>query len=257
MIRNYIFTVIRQIRKNKTFSFVNIVGLGVGMAACLLIAQYVYFHLNFDQFHSESDHIYRLQAETTKDGESIGTTISFGPLAGPELVAQSPLVSNYTRFWSINYMNNSIIRKTEKGVATFDQPGVFLSEKNTFEIFNLPIVKGSLDKFGEPNKMVIDEWTAGRYFLPEEDPIGQNLELSGNQGAKMYEVVAVMKNLPENTHLDFNVLLSFDSYKNYFRPNLTWTSGNNLIYYKVEDPSKTDEILATFEPMFEKNAGES
>ncbi len=257
MIRNYIFTVMRQIRKNKTFSFVNIVGLGVGMAACLLIAQYVYFHLNFDQFHSESDHIYRLQAETTKDGESIGTTISFGPLAGPELVAQSPLVSNYTRFWSINYMNNSIIRKTEKGFATFDQPGVFLSEKNTFEIFNLPIVKGSLDKFGEPNKMVIDEWTAGRYFLPEEDPIGQNLELSGNQGAKMYEVVAVMKNLPENTHLDFNVLLSFDSYKNYFRPNLTWSSGNNLIYYKVSDPTKTDEILATFEPMFEKNAGES
>ncbi len=255
MFRNYLYTIIRQIRNNKTFSVVNIGGLGIGMAACLLIAQYVYFHLGFDEFHPQSDNIFRLQANTLKDGQS-GTALAFGQLCGPEMVASSPVVSNYTRFWNINYMNNSIIRKTAAGISTYDQQGVFFTDINTFDLFNLPIVRGSLEKFSEPNKMVIDESTASKYFNPDENPIGQNVELSGNNGSFMYEVVAVMKDLPLNTHLDFSVLLSYDSYKNYFDHSLTWTSGNNITYVVLDQPERTSEVIEVFDPLYQENAGE-
>lgn len=255
MFKSNIKIAIRHLLKNKQFSAINILGLALGIMACLIIAQYVVFNLSFDTHIPNAKNIYRINHEFYQNGISKGNTAStFAPLT-PALMNQQPYVQDFVRFWSINYMNNNIIYKSEKGILTFAEPSVYLADTSVFEVFGLSIITGDKQKFKLPNTMFLSESSAIKYF-PNESPLGKKVALSGNFGSTDYEVIGVYENLPENTHMDFGVLLSFSSIKEYdINPN-SWTSNNMYSYLKLDENIGIKNVTADIQKLSDKYAGE-
>ncbi len=257
MLKNYLITIIRQIRKNKIFSFINIFGLALGMAACLVIAQYVNFHTSFDQFHSKADQIFRLESEAFKNGESVGPSITAPSPMGDALKNQSTLIQNVARFYDYNYANNSIIYNDNGNKVNFEQPGAFVADKGVFELFDFEFQAGSSAKFDEPQKAVLTLEASRKYFDDPERAIGNTFTLSGNNGAHEYELIGVLKDLPANSHIQFELLLSYPSLDLYTRNRQNWKSSSVITYVKTTDAEKRDQILDQINVLHEENSKEA
>lgn len=255
MFRSNIKIALRHLIKHKSFSAINIFGLALGIMACLIIAQYVVFNLSFDSHIPNSDNIYRINNHYYQKGKSLGNTPYTSPALAPEMLNQHPYVQGFVRFLSINYMNNNIVYKSQKGILTFEEPSVYLADTSVFDIFGLEFLQGGPEKFELPNTMVMTESTALKYF-PDETAIGKKVELSGNFGSADYQVVGIITDLPENTHLDLAVLLSFESAKEYnMNPN-SWTSNNNFSYLRLNANSDLEKVEEDIQNLSDKNAGE-
>lgn len=256
MFKNYLITIFRQIIKNKVFSSINILGLALGMSACLIIAQYVNFHTSFDSHIADSDKIFRIESKAYKNGQELGQNIQSPAMFSETLSEQSPIVEGFTRFYGFNYANNSIIYKNENTQVNFEQPGVYLTDQHTFGLFKLNFAAGSGQKFDEPLKAVMTEKVALKYFKSPESAIGEVFTLSGNTGASEYELVGILEDLPENTHLHFGVLLSYPSLDKYSETGKSWTANDMFSYLKLSDETRKAEVLADINTLFEDNAKE-
>ncbi|MCP4727606.1 MAG: FtsX-like permease family protein [bacterium] len=201
MLRNYIKITLRNIRKNKGYSFLNIMGLAIGIAVCILIFSYIFFELKFDRFHQNSDRIYRLTLEASFAGQNIHTATSSAPAAGA-LKADYPEVISAVRF------SNVETAQVKYGEKEFLEAGMFHTDNSVFEIFTFPIITGD-DKIPliRPYTAVITEETARKYF-GDEDPVGKILRINITDE---YEITAVMLNIPANSHIKFDILLSFET----------------------------------------------
>ena len=246
--------VFRQFAKNRSFALINILGLAVAISACLIIWQYVYFHLSFDHQYDKSDQIYRIAGTYSRGDETLGSNAILTPLLGYVANGEMPEVTDYARFWSINYMNSSLIYKTDLGTKMFDESGIYLTDASTFDMFSLEFLYGDAQKFDEPNKLVLNESTALKYF-GSDNPVGKNIELSGNEGARMFEVVGVVKDLGENTHMDFNLLLSFATYRKFYDNDLGWTQNNSMNYLLIADPAAVPKVEAFVQDKLMEKAG--
>lgn len=257
MLKNYLITIIRQIQKNKVFSFINILGLALGMAACLVITQYVNFHTSFDSFHTNANNIFRLESDIYKNGESLGQSYNAPSLMGETLRDQSPIVMEVAQFYNYNYANNSIIYADGNDKVSFEQPGVYLADKGTFEVFDYRFIAGSPARFDEPQKAVLTLEASRKYFNNPEKAIGKSFTLSGNNGAHEYELIGVIEDIPENSHIQFELLLSYPSLDNYTRNRNSWTSSSITTYLLVSDPNLQDEIMTVVTQLHEDNSKES
>ena len=110
MLKNYILTILRQVRKNQTFSLINIFGLAMGMAACIVIAQFVYFHLQFDKHYSDSNRIVKIERVVSRNGIDLGVSAYTSPMTIEQTMLDLPEVESRVRFRSIDYQNNSITK---------------------------------------------------------------------------------------------------------------------------------------------------
>ena len=257
MLRNYLVTIFRQIRKNKVFSFINLFGLALGMAACLVISQYVYFHTSFDKYHTNAEKVFRIESEAFKNGESLGASIAIPSMLPETLMNQSPLVENVTRFYNYSYANSTLIYKDGDQIKSFEQGKVFGTEKNTFELFDLPFIAGNAEKFNEPQKAILTYSASKKYFESPENAIGSQFTLSGNDGKAEFELVGVIQDLPPNSHLDFELLLSFESIDNYTQARTSWTRTSMISYLYLNDETKQPEVLEEIHSLFDENAREA
>ncbi len=257
MLKNYIVTILRHIQKNKVFSFINVLGLGLGMAACLVIAQYVNFHNSFDDFHSNASNIFRIEGQAFKNGASLGPTPRVPDLLPQTLTEQSPLVKQSVRFFDYNYANNTIIYKADDRQVNFDQGNVFVSEPSLFEMFDLPFIAGNPSKFNEPQKAILTQSASLKYFDNPEKAIGKSFTLSGNNGGHEYELVGVLKDLPQNSHFNFEVLLSYPSLKNYIEKPYSWTNSSFISYILLKDKMDSEEVLSDIHQLYEANIKET
>ena len=255
MFKNYFLTIIRQILKNKIFSFINIFGLALGMGACLIIAQYVYFHTSFDSEIPDRDKVFRLEADAYRNGQLVGQQVESPSPLSDLLLNESPDVELLTRFYYYGYANTSIIYKTEDTQVSFEQPGVFATEKDAFELFGFDFVAGNGDKFNEPNKAVLTLSASKKYFDSPKDAIGRPFTLSGNDGAAEFELVGVLEDLPKNSHVDFELLISMPSIDRVTESRKRWVN-SMLTYVKLSDQSKTTDVLSSINRIFDENAKE-
>ena len=257
MLKNYLITTLRQIKKNQAFSFINIFGLSLGMAACLVIFQYVNFHTSFDKFHTNSDQIFRLESEAFKNGESIGNSINAPSMMGQSLKEQSSLITEVARFYDYNYANNSIIYNDGGNKVNFEQPGTYVAEKGMFEIFDFEFIAGSFARFDEPQTAILTLDASKKYFDDPEKEIGKTFTLSGNNGAHEYELIGVMDNPPANSHLQFELLLSYPSMDNYTEARNSWNSSSLITYIQASEKGKEDNILDQIHELHDANSKES
>ncbi|MEP1031926.1 FtsX-like permease family protein [Ekhidna sp.] len=257
MLKNYFITIFRQIRNNKVFSFINIFGLALGMAACLVITQYVNFHTSFDAFHSNADRIYRLESDAYKNGEELGQSFTAPSLMGETLRDQSPLVKEVARFYDYTYANNTIIYKNGDRLASFEQPGVFIADKGTFDLFDYEFIAGSATRFDEPQTAILTLEASRKYFDDPEVAIGKTFTLSGNTGAHEYELLGIIEEIPEASHIQFELLISYPSMDNYTKARTSWVSSSLITYLLLEENADQTAIMEDVTRLHKENSEET
>ena len=213
MLRYYIILFLRNIRRQKLFSFINLLGLTVSIASTLLIYLYVRHEFSYDRFHKNADRIYRVNQTFIWGDNSNNQFASTGPGVAYALKEELPEIELMT---SIHTPGNFIFAYTNPAneVISFEENRVFAADSNFFRMFNFPLLKGDAESvFDQANNLVMTESTAKKYF-GNENPIGKLLRLGGLKGEdqKTYEVTGVVEDTPNNSYIEFDVLLSMKGY---------------------------------------------
>lgn len=210
MFSNQLKSAWRNLWKRKEFSILNILGLSIGMAACLLILQYVSFELSYDTFHEDVSRIYRVNLGMTDPGdEKVGMRAPNHPAAGPALVQDFPQVESTVRLVSVKLFAGSSVLSYEadgEQIKTFYEEHMYIADSTFFSVFDFPLLQGDpLTVLTDPKQIVLTESLAKKYF-GQDDPIGKTVSLNGNL---QVTVGGIMKDLPEHTHMKINALFSF------------------------------------------------
>ena len=206
MFKSYLTTAWRNIRKNKIFSIINVVGLSIGMAACLLILQYVNFELSYDQFNKNVADLYRVYNDRYQNGKLIQHgTITYSAI-GQAMQKDYPEVVNHSRM--MPFGNQIITVGTEK---FGDQPA--LAVDNSFlTMFSYDVIAGDQrSALLHPYTVVLTESAAARYFGVKPNDAGAALGrtlIMGNDSLP-YKVTGICRDVPENSHLNFDILISY------------------------------------------------
>ncbi len=199
MYKNYLKTAIRNLFKHKVFSLVNIFGLAIGIAACLLILQYVRFEWSYDDYHKNADRIYRVQQDRYNDGK-LGSQWAAGAAAiGPSLIDGLPEIESFARL----QQTGGTVSYNDK---EFREEKVFAANESFLSMFSHKVLQGQLKgSLAEPFTAVITQSVAKRYF-GKENPIGKLISYNSRD---KFKITAVIGDVPVNSHLKFELLFSF------------------------------------------------
>jgi putative ABC transport system permease protein len=201
MLKNYLLIAWRNLLKNKSFSFINITGLAIGLACFLLIALFVLDELSYDKYNEKADRIYRINARIRFGGADLNFPLS-SDMMGQSFKQDYPQVENYVRIYNSN--GSKLVKKGNEYINEFN---VAHADSTLFEVFTLPVIQGDTrTALNGPDKVVITEKIAKKYF-GTTDAVGKSLETNDN-GATVYKVTAVIKNIPQNSHFNFDFFFS-------------------------------------------------
>lgn len=204
MIRNYLKIAWRNLLKNKTFSLINISGLAIGFSSFILIGLYVVDELSYDKFHENADRIYRLQADIRFGGTDLHLAVSADP-SGAVLKKDYPEVEQYVRFYTSDGS-----KFVKKGNEYINEADVAYADSTLFDVFTFPVITGNpKTALDQPNTVVISETAAKKYF-GTTDVVGKSLEV-GIEDKKVYNITAVIEDMPKNAHFHFDMLFSMDN----------------------------------------------
>jgi putative ABC transport system permease protein len=202
MIRNYFISVWRYVTRNKAFTTINVLGLVMGMTAFILIGSYVIHETSYDRFWNDYDRLYRVQLDRYDNGQLTTRWAAGCPGIGPDMQQNLPEVESTVRM----HPTASLL---SNGDIFFQEGFVFHTGKDFFKVFGYPLVAGvDSTALAGTNKMVISESMARKYF-GNEDPLGKTLR---NGARTDCEITGVFKDLPENSHMKINALVSLDTY---------------------------------------------
>ena len=249
MLKNYIKIALRNLRRNKLYSSLNIAGLAIGITCCILILLYVQDELSYDRFHENADRIYRATTHfVLKD--RIMDFASTAHVQGPMFKEAYPEVENYVRFNS--YGSRRMIRY--KDVSYAEEKFIWV-DNSVFDIFSFNLIKGNPEEaLTKPNTVVITEEIAEKYF-GDEDPLGKNLRVHSDE---LYMITGVVENIPANSHIRPDFLASFITLDLQPTGNATADLVNNVDYYTyllLEEGADYKELEQKFVGFVEKYLG--
>jgi len=234
MLKNYLIIAWRSLRKHFTYSLINILGLSLGFATFLLLTTWIRHELSYDQFHKNSKQIYRGSMEYSFGGQTSKTSVSPTALL-PVMQKNFPEVINGTRVYNPSAWNPYIVRKDDK---LFQEGKFYYADSAFFNVFTFQLISGTPDKvLSEPNTVVLTESTAKKYF-GNDDPIGQVLQINNRTD---YTVTGLMKDVPTNSHFQFDFMASFSSLA--AAKQQSWWSANYQTYVLVQ-PGADIHMLA-------------
>jgi putative ABC transport system permease protein len=201
MFRNFLKIAWRNLVRNKIYSVINIVGLATGLACFLLISMYVLDELSFDRFYPHSDRIYRLNADIRFGGGDLHMPFT-SDMMGQVLKKDYPQVEEYARLFA-----SSGPKLIKKGNDYITEEHVTHADSTFFRIFIVPSISGDLkNALNDPNTVVITETAAKKYF-GTTDALGKTLEIQDRKKTP-YKVTAVIKDIPKNSHFQFDFYFS-------------------------------------------------
>jgi putative ABC transport system permease protein len=211
MIKNYVLLFLRNLSRQKLFSLINLLGLTVSIASAVLIYLYVRHELSYDRFHNKADLIYRVNQTFIwgeRDNHQFGST---GPGVATALREELPETDLIT---SIHTPGNFMISysNSKNEVLVFEEAKILAADTNFFRMFNFRLVQGDINSaLKQANTLVMSESTAKKYF-GDETPIGKLVRLGNGNDQQTYEVTGVVQDLPENSYIEFDILLSMSSF---------------------------------------------
>ncbi|MBD2700721.1 ABC transporter permease [Spirosoma sp. BT702] len=199
MLRNYIKIAWRNLLKNKPFFLINTLGLAVGMAACLLILQYVTFERSYDDFHPNVQNIYRIEYDSYQNGKLAYKSATSFPAIAPTLKKDFPEVEETARLYD-----------ADANVVTYDnihyrENNYYFADNSIFNIFKIDFLSGDpATALKDKNTVVMSETIARKYF-GNQNPLGKTVKLGRNP----YLVKGVYKDYPKNSHLELDLIFSY------------------------------------------------
>jgi len=244
MFKNYIKIAFRNMKRHKGYSTINILGLATGFACTFLIVVFVQRELSYDQFHSKSDRIYRLLNSSSKE-PNIQSALSASGYA-PRILNDFPEVEETTRFF-INVGSADLKYQDESRTVN----GFIFADASMLNIFDFPITKGKTDSpLDAPNSLMVTEDTAKIWFR-NDNPIGKSITyLRGNLRIPL-NITAVLDNIPSNSHIQFNYVVSFPTIKNFMGENALdeFTINNYYTYVLLKEGTDYRRVEEKF-PFF-------
>jgi len=248
MLKNYFKIAFRNLWRHKIFSLINIMGLAVGMTACILIYLYVNFELSYDSFHRKADRIYRIVSDLKTPDEVIRQNVPASAVA-PNLKNEFPEVSAFVRMTSWDDI------AVKKGDIKFIEKSITWADSSFFEIFDFRLLKGDpRTALKEPHTVVISERTAKKYF-GKTDPIGQTLQFA--DGSLIARVTGVMKDIPENSQIRAELLLSMSTISTEMYTDLDkdWANYGGAAYLLVKPGTDAKALERKFPAFLERRNG--
>ncbi len=245
--KNYYKTAWRNLTRNKIFSVINILGLSLGIAAFLMIVNYLRFENSFDDFHTKKERIFRIpMAVAEKDGKEQTFAFTYPALA-PALLKDFPEIEEAVRL----RRRSGIVRSGEQ---RFSEGGIYYADASFFKIFTFPIINGvSTNPFSGLNDAVITASTAKKYF-GNENAVGKTL----NYNNEDYIIKAVVADPPTASHLDFDILLNYEKYiaETGGRANTSWGWSDFYTYVLLKSGTNPKAVEARFPAMAQRYMGD-
>jgi len=249
MIKNYFGIAFRSLLKHKVFSFINILGLAVGIAACFLIFLYVSLETSYDNFHSKADRIYRVVADVKTPTETIKSSIVTSPVA-INLKRDFPEIEDAVRIAPEGLL-------VKKGNIKFQEEKSVLADSTLFNVFDFTLIAGNKNTaLVEPMSVVISQTAAKKYF-GNTNPMGQELQVTG--AAINAKVTGVMKDIPKNSQIEADMILSQSSSKlvsGFSMSDSEWTNHTNYTYILVKPHTDVKALASKFPTFQEFHHGE-
>src|SRR3989339_169052 len=201
MIKNYLKIALRNLTNQKFYSLINIVGLSIGISACILVGLYIKNDLSYDRYHKNAGQIYRIEFSYVQSGK-IGYSAQTPALLGSTLKNVYPEIKKFSRIY---FSERNLVKA---GNMKNFEDRISYADSTFFEIFTYDVVMGNKVLFlKKANSIVLTESTAKKYF-GNENPIGKELEINNKY---RFEVTGVIKNVPVNSHFKFDFIASYSS----------------------------------------------
>ncbi len=247
MLKNYWKIAFRNILKNKIYSFINIAGLGIGLAGFILITILIKNELGYESFNKKADRIYRVVEIQNQEGiGKLNVAVTMGPLARA-LKDYFPEIEKSARMLPVP----SVFCKI--GQTGFYENGLSFADPQVFDIFTIPFVEGdAATALNNPNSLIISQSLAKKYFN-NQDPIGKVITVSYILGTADFTVTGVIKDYPKNSHIFFNMLGSLKFLDSSFPWLKSWNTNSLGTYILLNKGTNPEEIEHKF-PEFFKNS---
>jgi len=243
MFRNYLKTAMRSFSRQKGYVMINMIGLAVGIAASLLIFIFVQYHLNFDNFHEKGDRIQRVLLDGKIGGQEVLAAYT-APVIGPTMKQEFPEVEKVSR---MNVWGKSLLRLDERHYEEF----VCGVDSTFFSIFSIPFVEGDPEKaLAEPYSVVFSESAARRVF-GNKSPMGEMIHVGDYNDP--FKITGVYTDIPENSHLQGDVMISFVTNNRANSP--TWLANSFDTYLLLKPGADAVALQAKFPELIKKYIG--
>ncbi|MEZ4946102.1 MAG: ABC transporter permease [Cyclobacteriaceae bacterium] len=253
MIKSYLKSALRNFIKHKSFTFLNVIGLSLGIAACMLILQYVKYEKSYDTFHSKAEDIYRVQYNDWQGGKLRFECAAAVPAVGPALKNNFPEVLRFTRLFPVSGVIS--YESPDRGLISFLEEKMQITDSSVFDVFDFELIQGNKEEvLSGPGKTVISERAAKKYF-GDDDPIGKTIQWDGNT---RFEVTGVFEDIPDNSHIKFDFMFSYqtlnDRTDNGSETSWGWYDFNT--YVLLEPGTNVNALQAKWNDFLYKTRGE-
>lgn len=249
MLKNYFKVALRNLIRHKFYSLINVFGLTIGIAVSLLISFYVFDELSYDKFHTDADRIHQIYLKAMLQGKPIEGANTCAPIAA----ASREELAGVEDAIRICLWRDVVFRNEDK---MYTEEKLLLADSNFFSFFTFDLLEGNEnDILNEPNQIILTEKTAIKYFgykIGDEDsPVGKSL-LMGTDKTNC-EIVGVVKNPPKNSHFQFDMMLSMETWD--FSRRTQWTSNNLYTYVKLNESADPATVAESMLAMSDKYVG--
>lgn len=241
MLKNHIKSILRNFKRNKGYATINITGLAIGFASAVLIAIYVFQEFTYDKYYEDHERIYRLSARSFALSSTAHLNLLKSNVAGVEA--------------TVNIMpNNSGTLKYEQ--ASFIDGAVYYASEDYLKVFDQQFVYGNPETaFDAPNAILLNSTIAQRVF-GNQNPVGESVQLSTQISTDTYQVTGVIRDLPDNVHLKWNILARVPkAFADWTRDNFSFTTGYS--YFKLQTALEISDIQERSDQVFARRYYES
>ena len=230
LLPNFLKVIFRNFLRNKGYALINILGLAVGIAGCILILIYINDEFSYDTFHEKSERVYRVNTDT-KWGDQEGISFTSPPPLGRVFTEQIPEVKSSVRFYK---PNDQILRN---GEIYFKEENIFAVDSTFFNIFSFNLLEGNPESaLVKPYSMIITSEIAQKYFW-DEPALGESLQLGKDKN--LYTITGIVEPPTSNSHIQFDVLTSIYSYEDVEYFEWSWVWNGVATYVLLEEGVKT------------------
>jgi putative ABC transport system permease protein len=232
MLKNYLKITIRNIRKNPGYSAINVLGLAVGIAACVLIFQYISHELSYDRYHEKSDRLYRVTLQTSQNHIALTPSI-----ASPLLQREFPEVESAVRIYNSGSYQPVVLQYENR---VFEEQSFAFADSSLLDLFDFNLLTGNPQTaLQRPYTMILSEQMAVKYF-GNANPVGKTIILNDS---REYEVTGVMESIPDNSHFRFNIIASLESRRSWGELSDTQLAGSQFYTYVLLSEGADPEIV--------------
>lgn len=241
MLKNYFKIALRNLKKHKFYTFINVLGLSVGVAVCMIISIFVINELSYDKHFKDADRIYRIHSDIIFGGNHWNMVQAPAPMVDA-LPQEFPEVE-----YAVNFRQRGsyLVKKIDENIK---EDNVIWASKDFFNVFGTRLLEGSPDGvLAEPNTMAISKSAAEKYF-PGESALGKSLILDNDMD---FRISGVYEDIPQNTHFHFDFLLSMEGLEE--AQTTSWLSNNFATYLKIRDDADPENLNQKLKSLVKKN----